>query len=471
MRALIAVWALFAIAIVRDAHAIPDIELLQRSSVRVIVETADGFVTGSGFVVSPEGHVVTNHHVIEGPGAISVMAPNNAQLFPVTVVGFSKEHDLAILQVPGLPAPPVTLTAQIPRAGEDVWALGYPGQADSMTGGLMQPTLTKGIISKSFAGSWYDSSTLFFQIIQHSADINPGSSGGPLIDDCGRVIGVNTQGTSSTIIRNERGEVVDVEASGQIFFASAALETLDLLTQNGVRVQTSATPCSSAQTAAPSAALRGEIQSLQEQLDAARLDAEKGNQASTALIEELEERLAGAQKRAEALAQDFRTRTTLGLLLAAIGVLLAIALALRKPRQKIIGMIETVSRRVTGRAGPSASRSAAAVGSLEGARLILNYQDGGAARQQSATLSSADRNGFVIGRDATLSHLIIDNAGVSKRHARLSVDETGRIFLEDLNSFNGTTIGSQRLAPFEKKPIKSGSSFVCGGVPIRVELA
>jgi len=469
MRALIAVAALAGVMMISEADALPDFELLQRSTVRIFAERPDGDWTGSGFVVSSQGHVVTNLHVIGEARNIAVFAPNSTEPVAASLLASSSDLDLALLHAPGLSAPPILLTSQSPRAGEDVWAIGYPGQADVLIGGILQPTLTKGIVSKIFEGSWNDPSALLFRIIQHSADINFGSSGGPLVDNCGRVIGVNTLGPTSTIIRDDQGEIVDITRGSQIFFASGALETLGLLAQHGISPQTSAAPCAPAPTAEAPAALRDEIKTLQEELEAARHEALRGNDASASLIEDLETRLAGAQKRAAVEVQAFQLRTTLGLLLAAIGVLLAIILALRKPRQKIMGMIEAVSRRVARRDGPGGTPSAAAAGIRGEIGLIVSYQDGGVSRQQSASLSASDRNGFVIGRDAGLCHLSIDNPGISKRHARLSVDRSGRIVLQDLNSFNGTMVGSQRLAPFEAKLVKPGASFVCGGVAFRVE--
>ena len=137
---------------------------------------------GSGFVVDEQrGLIVTNQHVIGSATEILVM-DHEGQVFEAQLVGADEGIDLAVLQVQGLSLPAVELGAsQQIRVGEDVFAVGNPyGHGHSVT---------RGILSARARSLGRDEFDLF---LQTDAAINPGSSGGPLFDAEGRVIGVNT---------------------------------------------------------------------------------------------------------------------------------------------------------------------------------------------------------------------------------------------------------------------------------------
>lgn len=137
---------------------------------------------GSGFVIDQgRGLVVTNEHVVARATEIQVAAWDG-RTWRAEVVGVDKELDLAVLRVPGLDLPAVTLGAtDNMRVGDDVFAVGNPyGHGH---------TVTRGILSARARSLGRDRFDLF---LQTDAPINPGNSGGPLFDDQGRVIGVNT---------------------------------------------------------------------------------------------------------------------------------------------------------------------------------------------------------------------------------------------------------------------------------------
>lgn len=137
---------------------------------------------GSGFIVDADGHVVTNHHVIEGASEITVILKDGTRL-PASVTGHDARTDLAVLKVEhDEPLPMVTFgDADNARVGDWVVAVGSPYGL----GG----TVTAGIISargRDIQSGQYD------DYLQIDAPINRGNSGGPLFDGSGRVIGVNT---------------------------------------------------------------------------------------------------------------------------------------------------------------------------------------------------------------------------------------------------------------------------------------
>ncbi len=141
-------------------------------------------VWGSGFMISADGYVITNAHVVKGqPAVVTLMMADGKTEIPADVVGFGKDGlDLALLKInrPGKRFPTVTL-GQIGSAkvGDNAYAIGTPLDE------ALQNTFTTGIISALRDGG---------KFIQHSVIINQGNSGGPLLNDKGKVIGVNTGG-------------------------------------------------------------------------------------------------------------------------------------------------------------------------------------------------------------------------------------------------------------------------------------
>ena len=138
--------------------------------------------TGSGFVWDKEGRVVTNFHVIQAARRRELRGSGRAQL-----VGGSQEKDLAVLSI-GAPKgklQPIDLgTSHDLQVGQNAFAIGNPFGLDQ--------SLTKGIISALGRELKSDSPRPLKNVIQTDAAVNPGNSGGPLLDSAGRLIGVNT---------------------------------------------------------------------------------------------------------------------------------------------------------------------------------------------------------------------------------------------------------------------------------------
>ncbi len=142
--------------------------------------------TGSGFVYDPQGHIVTNDHVIQGADQVNVILENGTSL-AATVIGADSYYDLAVLHVdvPDGTLTPLTLgDSDRLQVGEQVAAIGNPFG--------LERTLTTGIISALGRQIQTDSGGTIGQAIQTDAAINPGNSGGPLLDLHGRVVGINT---------------------------------------------------------------------------------------------------------------------------------------------------------------------------------------------------------------------------------------------------------------------------------------
>jgi serine protease Do len=138
---------------------------------------------GSGFVISADGYIVTNNHVVDGADEVKVQFRNNEKPLPAKIIGRDKETDLALLKIDGKSDLPFLEfgDSSTLKVGAWVLAIGNPFGLEN--------TVTLGIVS---AKGRVIGAGPFDNFIQTDASINPGNSGGPLIDLDGKVIGINT---------------------------------------------------------------------------------------------------------------------------------------------------------------------------------------------------------------------------------------------------------------------------------------
>ena len=147
--------------------------------------TPDGQSSGSGVIISSDGYIVTNNHVVEGASELSVILPDGTQL-PARVISTDIFADLAVLKADGeMPAVATIGNSDNLKSGESVIAIGSPL-------GEFRNTVTVGVISAT--GRSLDTGDGYFMedLLQTDAAINQGNSGGPLVNLNGEVIGINT---------------------------------------------------------------------------------------------------------------------------------------------------------------------------------------------------------------------------------------------------------------------------------------
>lgn len=182
------------------------IQVYQKASPAVVfIQTTVGL--GSGFIISPDGLIVTNSHVLEGGGKTVKVILNDGKEAVADVVGFDPQGvDLAAIKIRDASNLPALSFANFDslQVGQSVYAIGSPHG--------IQNTYTSGIISQVYPRR---------KMVQHSAAINPGNSGGPLLNSRGEVIGVNTEILTSPVT-DESGRVIGrSEGSIGISFAIA----------------------------------------------------------------------------------------------------------------------------------------------------------------------------------------------------------------------------------------------------------
>lgn len=175
-----------------DAGALSLQEIYRRCSgsvVSIISVTQSGKASGTGIIMSADGYIITNHHVIENAQAVSVLT-NDDKEYTAAIIGSDETSDLAVLKIEasGLQAAEFG-DSSVLQVGDSVVAIGDP------LGVTLRGTMTDGIISAINRDLTVNDRTM--NLIQTNAALNNGNSGGPLINCYGQVIGINTMKMSN----------------------------------------------------------------------------------------------------------------------------------------------------------------------------------------------------------------------------------------------------------------------------------
>ncbi len=403
-----------------SADAQDAIAKADRSVVRVVVVKLNGgYALGSGFVVGQGGVVATNHHVVSGGASFFVFSnagDGKLTKYDAHLLRVWPDYDLALLRVSGLAVPPLPLATKLPPKGSAVNAIGYPGIADKVLGGEVavgESTVTQGIIGRVVVAPWSaDGKKL--TILQHSAAVNSGNSGGPLIDLCGRVVGVNTAKAPGQIIGN-REKGFKVNQSDGIFFASHSSALLAILKDQGVQYSSTEVECDPVR-----------IQSTTYQMPPASSQ------------------------------QDWSS--TIAVVIALLVAFGALLVALRKSTV----VTETITQ-YRARSGGGKT----AVKAPPKKPWILRGRDSlGRAVEFVVDARLFSNGALVIGRDSERAHYFVDDLTLSRRHASLSLS-SNRLQLADLGSLNGTSVDG---VPIGGKPVSlhHGQTLTLGKVSLTV---
>lgn len=343
--------------------------------------------SGTGFIVSNDV-IATNFHVA-GIHDVVVLTPGkgaNVKPFKTQKLWGSADYDLQLLKTNGLGVPPLNLSSAQIKKGADVAAIGYPGVAEDMIEfDGVESTISKGIIGRIVEASWKEGGPKF-SVIQHSAPINKGNSGGPLLDLCGRVVGVNTlKAVSIGVIKS--GVTITSQSEG-IFYASDIEVLLNQLNKLGIPISVKSDSCDLTK------------------------DTSKDNT---------------------------KLHSSWFIPVGIFGALLlgALAVFLSFKRKEIIYESYTQFKR---RSQPNTK-----LNFNKSTKLILS---GMSSNGNSIRITIDQRfpigSEVIVGRDSKLSRIVIDDPTISRQHASIKIMEDV-LMVRDLNSTNGTWINNQKI--------------------------
>ena len=405
-------------------------ERMKHSTVRVVIlEGTEVKGHGTGFIISNQGHVATNYHVIEGAEEAVILYCEGDRLYlrPAELIGFSGKADLAILKIDPIPSTQVVEIATCELlAGQTVLTVGFPGILDAGTwatlegvelsakpgeGRITSAEALGDFIPSVFPGAVAKTLTMDkTRWVMHSAKISPGNSGGPLIDTEGRVCGINTQFAPSSVAGSDYP--MSIQSSELVALARA--------------------------------------HSIPINVTASRATNRSG---------------------------DSRLMMLLWVAVAAFALVMFL-IVLRKPRMVIV---DAVSKLVHSKHQPTAQANYRA-------NILATPQPRGSISTPGMRLRGRDLHGLsydiaftdadfqlsggklVIGRDNDLSKLHLSHDSVSRQHAKLT-SRGGVIYVEDRNSGNGTKLNGRELAVGAPPvPLQAGDKLTLGEVDLMFEI-
>jgi V8-like Glu-specific endopeptidase len=297
-----------------------DVQAASRSVVRVVVvglegDSPSGIGTGSGVAVAPD-RILTNAHVLadaaEGNAIIGIVPSEGRQRFTGRLVAIDTRRDLALIQLTEGRVEPATIATGAVPDGAAVAAVGYPYSVDRARELSAEGFVTPQAPVKSWGRVSSGASSQRFDTVLHDASIGRGNSGGPLVDSCGRVVGINS------FVSNSEG--IDAVFG----FAVSARELVPFLREAGVKPRTTAIGCRSAteQAALDDRLAREEA----EQAAAERDRADTAEDRDEARRQTIRDRIAAEREARIGIAM-------LALAFATFGANAALMMALRRDRR------------------------------------------------------------------------------------------------------------------------------------------
>lgn len=510
--------SLAMLAVAAAAHAQPDAKAVRESTVQIVIMDEKGEVrrVGSGFAVADDGQVLTAAHlVLDERRIVAVPLTTGAELV-ARVVSLDERTDLALLAVNGLDLPPFKLAKDGFAPGRLVYSAGVWSDSGEPLLVASASTEVPASLAEGAVGELGEvpakDALPAVTLIEHNAMIPAPGYGGPLLNECGEVVGINRGAPGVASRRLRRGQAPEGATH-----ASGTVAMVALLQPAGVAFIQSDASCAEARAEAEARAAeaQAEAEEAQAQAEEATVEAEeKGQQLEQRQkeLETAEERVSELEKRYEeavrtgaAEADSLRTelesargeqeaaqtavanledelaallaqrvqeaeaeRRRLIAIVAVAGVLVAL----------IIAVAVVVHRRRSEELAHAQQQAAHAQQEAQRARTEAEAPDfpdcllvgeTGAGLPVSVKLpgSLLAREGAVIGRSPRQATFLVDDKTLSREHARL-FGEDGVLYIEDLDTTNGTWINGRRIPSRAPTPLTEGDALELGAVKVQV---
>ncbi|NWK54074.1 trypsin-like peptidase domain-containing protein [Verrucomicrobiaceae bacterium N1E253] len=484
-----------------------DAKKAEQGVVRVIIamksSSSMGYGSGSGFYIG-ENTLITNHHVIDGAdkGKLVVarkVSSNQIEIVDASVSWSDKELDIAILKVDGIGCDTLTLSEAPIEKGSQAYAIGFPTAADasrrsgsdkigpsevefiklaysSRRGVLdnvdkdlvqfLDPTVSSGEVRKTLIRKWTPQYSTELEVIDHDVNIGHGNSGGPLFDECGRVIGINTQGLTFSVADNVKN-------------SSRITELISVLKKQSISAVTTDEPCETSQGGGVDwkiwlvlglvtlAALTSLLVALRKK-------------PSTESYTQYIKRVSGVsrlQSRPGSLPPTNSGPTWDG---GQIVNSPPTPPASPPPAPPAPANPPTPQAPSAAEANPFPQMPANAAGAPplatdtpNGWSLQGNNPEAGKSKpihfQLTPELIQRYGGNITIGRKPGIAHLVIDNTSISKAHAIISLIN-GQLNIRDNGSSNSTSVNGKRLTPNQPMPLNPGDHITLGEVSLSFAL-
>ena len=494
-------------ALALPALAQPDAAAVRHSIVQIVVLSSDGEVLrlGSGLAIA-DGHVLTAAHLVANEDRIVVVPLTTGAELVARIVHADSRADIVVLAVNGLMLPPLKLAQDGFAPGRLVYSVGVWNDADeppivAAAAVDVELALAEGAVGRRHDWSAEENAATA-PLLEHNAMMPAAGYGGPLLNECGEVAGMNRGAPGVAARRLRRGQ--GPEGVAHAVPASAIAE---LLAAAGLAAAQSDTTCAEGRAAAEARAAEAEAQAQTARAEAeanageveqTREELEQANvrvSEAEARESELQARLAEAERTGAAEAHALRRelegarqeregaanaaaalearlaeraaadrRLLIGAVVAALAVItlivvVAIAVHRRRTRELAHAQDEAARARQQTRTSTAASHFPDC--------LLTGRTSGGSPVSLKLPGSLLGDDGALIGRSPRNATFLIDDATLSREHARVFGDGDA-LYIEDMNTTNGTRLNGRALASGTPAAVKPGDAIELGGV--RLEL-
>ena len=503
----------------------PELDSVRQSLLQIVVMDEDRVRrAGSGFAVG-QGYVLTAAHLAAGEDRITAMPLGTGAELVARVVYANERADLAVLAVNGLTAPPLPLAADGFEPGRPVYSTGaWDVSGQALAAALDEEAavpVAEGSVGRHVALSGRDGLPVV-PLLEHNAIIPAAGYGGPLLNECGEVAGLNRGSPDASAWRLRRGlapegvvhalrataivallddqaiasVASDTSCLGALAAAQAeAAETAERLEQTRQEVETLSgqaaetrqqlerTQVDRDEAAARAADAESRVAELESQYEDAVRQGEEAEALATALeaarsehetaraaAESLEGELATLEQRLRDEAAADRTRLIALASVAGAVLLLVAGVAVVVIRRRSRELAVAREEAAQAEQAAASAHAEAAPEAVHPDCLLAGTGEDGRAVSVKVPGSLLGGEGAIVGRSPRNSTLIIDDRTLSREHARLFIEDD-QVRVDDLGSTNGTRVNGRAVRPGTPTAVQHGDAIELGSVKVELIVA